>query len=110
MDTCVRIWLVLVCSFVLQLLWPFQTFSNSKGHDFLLRNGLGFGAEIENSADTENDEPVLAGFNPSDLSRLDGKITVLGVGDRENVKFEWMITPWSECSQSCGTEMGFRVS
>lgn len=94
---------------VLQLLWPFQTFSNSKGHDFLARNGLGFGAELENT-DTENDEPVLAGFNPSDMSRLDGKITVLGIGDRENVKFEWMITPWSECSQSCGTEMGFRVN
>lgn len=30
-------------------------------------------------------------------------------GARENVKFEWMLTPWSECTQSCGITAGFRV-
>lgn len=34
----------------------------------------------------------------------------LTIGEREKVKFEWMITPWSECSQSCGEGLGFKVN
>lgn len=27
---------------------------------------------------------------------------VLGRGSRENVKFEWVLGKWSQCSQTCG--------
>lgn len=45
----------------------------------------------------------------NDLFDASTKAVVLGHGTSKNVKFEWMITPWSECSQPCGTGIGFRV-
>lgn len=35
---------------------------------------------------------------------------VLGEGRPKDLKFEWLITPWTECSQPCGMGVGFRVS
>lgn len=56
----------------------------------------------------ENDEPV-GDFNQLSLSQGGENVTVLGDGPRESVKFEWMVTPWSECSQNCGPEIGYKV-
>lgn len=37
-----------------------------------------------------------------------GRMVVLGKGTAENLKFEWMITEWTRCSQTCGGE-GFQM-
>lgn len=29
---------------------------------------------------------------------------ILGKGNRENVKFEWVLSHWSRCSQTCGDD------
>lgn len=56
----------------------------------------------------ENDDPV-GGLSPSSFSQNMENATVLGEGSRDSVKFEWMVTPWTQCSQSCGPEVGYRV-
>lgn len=57
----------------------------------------------------ENDDPVV-GFNQISLAQDAENVTVLGNGPRDSVKFEWRVTPWTECSQSCGPEIGYKVS
>lgn len=37
-----------------------------------------------------------------------GRAVILGKGSVENLKFEWMITDWSTCSQTCGGN-GFQM-
>lgn len=71
-----------------------------------------FGIDFEALENENNDDPVVgsSGINPLALSQDNENATVLGEGSRESVKFEWMITPWSECSQSCGPEVGYRVN
>lgn len=71
-----------------------------------MQNGLKFGMDL----DTLDDDPVtVGGFNQLSLSQDAENVTVLGNGPRDSVKFEWMVTPWSECSQSCGPEIGYKV-
>lgn len=97
---------MLIVGNLLQFLWPFQSFSNAKGRNFLMQNGMKFGIDLDM---LENDDPV-GNFNQLRMSQDDAEnVTVLGSGPRDNVKFEWMITPWSECSQSCGPEIGYKV-
>lgn len=57
----------------------------------------------------ENDDPI-GGFNQLSLSQDAENVTVLGNGPRDSVKFEWMVTPWSECSQICSKEPGYKVT
>lgn len=64
-----------------------------------------FGVDFEA---LESDDPV-GGLNPWSLSQDKENTTVLGEGPRDSVKFEWMVTPWTECSQNCGSEIGYRV-
>lgn len=97
--------LLYTLSACLQFLWPFQSFSNSKGHDYLMHSGLKYGVDMDT---VENDDPI-GGFNQLALSQDAENVTILGDGPRDSVKFEWMVTPWSECSQSCGPDIGYRV-
>lgn len=163
------------------LLWPFQSFSNSRGYNLVKQNSLtgpvtaavrgrGGGpdklpissnsrmADNDYDEDNENVEELkkllgtsvirmksapdasssssskLGGDNKLGNSihrnrpldwRLGQRINalmatttttgdspsiVLGQGSAKDLKFEWLITPWSECSQSCGMGAGFRVS
>ncbi|XP_037909605.1 ADAMTS-like protein 1 isoform X2 [Hermetia illucens] len=88
-----------------EYLWPLQSFSNSPGHHVLIEKGLDFGIELEQ---LEKDEPVKA-FNISDIfSTTTEDAVLLGRGDKKDLQFEWMTTPWSECSQTCGLEEGLR--
>lgn len=89
----------------MQFFWPFQSFSNSKGHDYLMQSGMKFGVDTD---PVENDDPI-GGFSQLAFSQDGENVTVLGEGPRDSVKFEWMVTPWSECSQSCGPDIGYRV-
>lgn len=56
----------------------------------------------------ENDDPV-GDLSPSSFSQNMENATVLGEGSHDSVKFEWMVAPWTQCSQSCGPEVGYRV-
>lgn len=44
-----------------------------------------------------------------DLAILFQRDYIFCAGRPENLKFDWMITDWSKCSQSCGGS-GFQVS
>lgn len=57
------------------------------------------------------DEPA-GGFSPYTMSLLSSQdSSTLSKETLENIQFEWMITPWSECSQVCGSDgSGYRVS
>ncbi|XP_023209875.1 ADAMTS-like protein 1 isoform X1 [Centruroides sculpturatus] len=43
-----------------------------------------------------------------DPSMLETKHVVLGKGSPESLEFDWMVTPWSKCSESCGST-GFQM-
>ncbi|KAG8287190.1 peptidase activity protein [Homalodisca vitripennis] len=43
-----------------------------------------------------------------DPTTEDSSIVVLGKGRPENVKFDWMVSEWSSCSQTCGGN-GFQI-
>ncbi|XP_015837335.1 protein madd-4 isoform X3 [Tribolium castaneum] len=77
----------------LQQLWPFQTFSNSRGHRMVAFPEESF---QENS------------FAPPTTEDEFGSVVVLGKGTPENLKFEWVISDWSKCSQTCGGN-GFQM-
>ncbi|XP_049815817.1 protein madd-4-like [Schistocerca nitens] len=71
----------------LQTLWLFQTFSNSRGHR------------------TVSDSIPIVKYGKPDEDMYEdefGPAVVLGRGSAENLKFDWMITEWSKCSQTCG--------
>uniref|UniRef100_A0A1B0CNQ4 Alpha-carbonic anhydrase domain-containing protein n=2 Tax=Lutzomyia longipalpis TaxID=7200 RepID=A0A1B0CNQ4_LUTLO len=122
-----------------QLLWPFQSFSHSKGHDMLIRNGqyfpeLDIGADtpqpqaliqpntnfqhhlntIQNAAGEEvlSDEAPLRHITAAEFF---GDVTnsseaiVLGHGSPTNLKFEWTYSSWTDCSQSCGNGFGIKT-
>lgn len=59
---------------------------------------------------TTTEEPAFPDFPdlPQDEAGDVGHAVILGKGTVDNVKFEWMITDWSKCSQSCGGN-GFQM-
>lgn len=70
-----------------------------------MQSGMKLGVDMD---PVENDDPV-GGFSQLAFSLDAENVTVLGEGPRESIKFEWMVEPWSPCSQSCGSDSGFRV-
>lgn len=72
----------------------------------LIQSGMKMGIDMDT---LENDDPVVGGFNQLSLSQDAENVTVLGSGLRSDITFEWMVAPWSECSQSCGPEIGYKV-
>lgn len=70
-----------------------------------MQSGIKLGVDMD---PLENDDPV-GGFSQLAFLQDGENVTVLGEGPRDSVKFEWMVTPWAECSQTCGPDMGYRV-
>ncbi|XP_063229070.1 protein madd-4 [Bacillus rossius redtenbacheri] len=79
----------------LQDVWPFQTFSNSRGHRTVTD-----AFEPEQNHTEESDE--MDGMDAL------GSFVILGKGKPENLKFDWVISEWSKCSESCGGS-GFQM-
>ncbi|XP_018562984.1 protein madd-4 isoform X1 [Anoplophora glabripennis] len=84
-----------------QQLWPFQTFSNSRGHRMIAfpEDKDNYGGAIQEFPRDGLDEQGEDGSTDDDE---DGNIVILGKGTRENLVFEWKTSPWSVCSQTCG--------
>ncbi|XP_063699657.1 protein madd-4 isoform X2 [Culicoides brevitarsis] len=92
-----------------ELLWPFQSFSNSRGHHLLTAYMNRF-KPVHDLESNLNDEQrpnvelksarrhVSSGEEPE--SDSDAKLPL------KDVKFEWHISPWSACSQTCGANGG----
>lgn len=92
------------------------------------RNGLGEAEELNrlrttSSVRMESVSSQKQNRNPNNSRRLDWRLgqrinaliespgesgIVLGEGTATDLKFEWLITPWTECSLPCG-QGGFRV-
>lgn len=53
------------------------------------------------------DSTPEASSTPSDEDEF-GSVVVLGKGTPDNLKFEWVISDWSKCSQTCGGN-GFQM-
>ncbi|KAL4122159.1 hypothetical protein QTP88_014540 [Uroleucon formosanum] len=77
--------------FNLKALWPFQGVSNARVNRMFMEEPANPAPETE--ATTED---------------MFGKPVLLGKGDRKSVKFEWVITEWSDCSPPCGGN-GFQM-
>uniref|UniRef100_A0AAG5DSC6 PLAC domain-containing protein n=1 Tax=Anopheles atroparvus TaxID=41427 RepID=A0AAG5DSC6_ANOAO len=100
----------------LQLLWPFQTFTNNKPHQFLVEHGYdpfdgSIGRPREHEARADPPRPMNVYQLLKSRTSAGGDAT----GDEpmshdgqaaEGYDFEWMTTPWSECSQTCGANGG----
>lgn len=70
-----------------------------------MESGLKLGVDMD---PVENDDPI-GGFSQLAFSQDAENVTVLGEGARDSVKFEWMVTPWSDCSTTC-SDIGYRVN
>ncbi|XP_046398762.1 ADAMTS-like protein 1 isoform X4 [Ischnura elegans] len=76
----------------LQNFWPLQAFGNSRGHRMVAS------AQEDGPAAMDQD-----GYDAHESTHDDASpIVVLGKGSSENLKFDWMITGWSQCSEKCG--------
>jgi hypothetical protein len=51
--------------------------------------------------------PLVRNTNEN-VAVLVKRVHIFCAGSPENLKFDWMITDWSKCSQSCGGS-GFQV-
>ncbi|XP_072391161.1 protein madd-4 isoform X2 [Diabrotica undecimpunctata] len=83
-----------------KLLWPFQAFSNSRGHRM-----IDFPGDHQNHDSppffTDDTLEEVEEDAPSDENDED-HIVVLGKGKKENLEFDWTTGPWSRCTETCG--------
>lgn len=93
-------------SSIFQFLWPFQSFSNSRGHHLLTAYMNRF-KPIQELESNLNDESVR---NPIVLKSATVRHIYGEKGDGmlplKDIRFEWQIKPWSACSQTCGANGG----
>lgn len=96
----------------LQNLLPFQAFGNSRGHRALVTDLM----PSQRGVAADHPGPFPLGEDDESSTETDeqtgedglGPIIVLGKGNPKNLKFEWVITTWTKCSESCGGN-GFQM-
>ncbi|XP_052864156.1 protein madd-4 [Anopheles cruzii] len=94
----------------LQLLWPFQTFSNTRNRQFLMEQQRldPFDGSIGREEKDESGRPVHVYQLLKSRTTGDAADEPMSHDSQamDDYKFEWMTTPWSECSQTCGANGG----
>ncbi|RZF41389.1 hypothetical protein LSTR_LSTR000103 [Laodelphax striatellus] len=84
----------------LQNLWPFQSFgSSSRGHRMVMEEAL---PPAPSLLEYGEEQETPDGTDAEASSDPKGPLFILGKGSAESVKFDWMITEWSQCSETCG--------
>lgn len=88
---------------LVQFLWPFQAFSNSRGHQMLTEKHLKYTIDPGERAAIQEDDPHA--LRQTAPRVLDQSLT-------DSIDFEYFVGPWSACSQTCGSasDSGYRVS
>ncbi|XP_049830977.1 protein madd-4-like isoform X2 [Schistocerca gregaria] len=100
----------------LQEFLPFQAFSSPRGLRTIPETAVtSFGAKSQKEEEEEygddyfeydNENPVFQLGEQDNITEESTEEPVISL--RENLKFDWMITEWSKCSQTCGNG-GFQV-
>jgi len=82
-----------------------QGFASSRGHRALAgEDGWGSASVLGDRSPF----PLIPDIGEESQEEEIGPPIVLGKGTAKDLKFEWVLTPWSECSEPCG-ETGFQV-
>ncbi|XP_017781634.1 PREDICTED: ADAMTS-like protein 1 isoform X2 [Nicrophorus vespilloides] len=79
-----------------KLISNLQTFSNSRGHRMV---AFPFD-ELQTISNMELTTELRADDDENEDE--EGSVVVLGKGLPEHLKFEWILTDWSKCSEPCG--------
>lgn len=69
-----------------------QTFSSSRGHRLV---------SFPSADQVVAEQPAQVHVDEEEDDGL-GRMVVLGKGNADSLQFDWMITEWSQCSQTCG--------
>ncbi|CAH1163521.1 unnamed protein product [Phaedon cochleariae] len=84
-----------------QQLWPFQTFSSSRGHRMIdYRSNKHNKNPLLDEPSETTEEEIPADEDTQDED--EDNIVVLGKGKKENLIFEWEMGSWAKCSETCG--------
>lgn len=87
-----------------QFLWPFQSFGHSKGHQKLMEQHLKYSiGHHQEQAEDPNAHHHNTNHNSPKV--FDSKAQA-----DSSIQFEYYVSPWTTCSQTCGSIDGYRVS